>query len=55
MVQPPLATEGAVGFFADGVFANGRVWATHARLKSKLGKGTPELDNTLQLTQGPQN
>jgi hypothetical protein len=55
MVQPPLATEGAVGFFADGVFANGRVWATHARLKSKLVKGTPELDNTLQLTQGPQN
>ena len=54
-VQPPLATEGAVGFFADGVYANGRVWATHARLKSKLVSGQPELDNGLLLQQGPQN
>lgn len=54
-VQTPLATEGAVGFFADGVYANGRLWATHARLKSKLVTGQPELDNVLLLQQGPQN
>jgi hypothetical protein len=40
---------------ADGVYANGRVWATHARLKSKLISGQPELDNSLLLQQGPQN
>lgn len=54
-VQPSLATEGAVGFFADGVFANGRVWATHARLRSRLVNGQPALDNSLLLLQGPQN
>jgi hypothetical protein len=54
-VQPPLATEGAVGFFADGVYANGRLWATHARIKSKLVMGQAELDNVLLLQQGPQN
>lgn len=53
-VQAPLATEGAVGFFADGIYANGRLWATHARLKSKLVNGLPELDNTFLLQQGPQ-
>ncbi len=54
-VLPPLATEGAVGFFADGVFANGRVWVTHARIKSKLVMGNAELDNAFLLQQGPQN
>ncbi len=54
-VLPPLATEGAVGFFADGVYANGRLWATHARIKSKLVMGNAELDNALLLQQGPQN
>lgn len=54
-VQPALATEGAVGFFADGVFANGRLWATHARLRSRLISGTPTLDNALILSPGPQN
>lgn len=54
MVQTPLATEGAAGFFADAVYANGRLWATHARLHSRLVNGLPELNNTFQLQQGPQ-
>lgn len=54
-VQPSLATEGAVGFFADGVYVNGRLWATHARLKARLVSGQAELDNTILLQQGPQN
>jgi hypothetical protein len=54
-VEPTLATDGAVGFFADGVFANGRLWATHARLKARLVGGQPELDNSFLLQQGPEN
>ncbi len=53
--QSSLATQGAVGFFADAVFANGRVWATHARIKSRVVGGEAQLDNALLLEQGPQN
>lgn len=43
------ATVGAVGFFADGVFENGKVFASHARIHAKLISGEPHVDNALLL------
>jgi hypothetical protein len=48
-IQPSLSKTGAVGFFADGVFTDGKVYASHARIKSKLQGGAPTLSNSLLL------
>ncbi|MCC6336468.1 MAG: hypothetical protein IT380_21085 [Myxococcales bacterium] len=50
-VQSSLATEGAVGFFADGVFTDGKVYASHARLKARLVQGEAKVANSLLLEQ----
>jgi hypothetical protein len=50
-VQPSLATEGAVGFFADAVYSDGKVYASHARLKARLVQGEARVANTLLLEQ----
>jgi hypothetical protein len=50
-VQTSLATEGAVGFFADGVFTDGKVYASHARLKARLVQGEAKVANSLLLEQ----
>lgn len=49
-VQPSLATQGAVGFFADGVFTDGKIYASHARLHAALAAGEPRTDNQPQLS-----
>lgn len=54
-VQEPLVSEGSVGYFADGVYANGRLWATHARLRARMVNANPKIDNSFLLQQGPQN
>ncbi len=54
-VQPSLATEGAVGFFADGVFTDGKLYATHARLKARLVQGEAKVANALLLEQASGN
>lgn len=48
-VQPSIATAGAVGFFADGVFINGKLFASHARIHARLIAGEPHVDNALLL------
>ncbi|MBL9039458.1 MAG: hypothetical protein JNG84_13145 [Archangium sp.] len=50
-----VASEGAVGFFADGVFLSGKIYATHARLRAKQVSGQARLDNALILEQIPAN
>jgi hypothetical protein len=47
--QPSPRTEGAVGFFADAVFADGKLFASHARLRARLVQGEPQVDNSLLL------
>jgi hypothetical protein len=54
-VLNPLATDGAVGFFADGVFEGGKLYATHARVHAKLVGGEPRVDNALLLEQSDGN
>jgi hypothetical protein len=48
-VQPPVSSAGAVGFFADGVFTDGKVYASHAKVHSRLFQGAPKVDNSLLL------
>ncbi len=48
-IMPSIATMGAVGFFADGVFENGKVFASHARIHARLISGEPHVDNSLLL------
>jgi hypothetical protein len=48
-VQTSIATDGAVGFFADGVFTDGKLYASHAKIHAKLVSGEPTVDNTLKL------
>lgn len=48
-VVPSPRTEGAVGFFADAVVTDGKVYASHARIHAKLVGGEPQLDNGLLL------
>lgn len=50
-VQQSPAAEGAVGFFADGVFTDGKVYASHARLKARLVMGEAKVANSLLLEQ----
>jgi len=48
-VMPNLSTAGAVGFFADGVFTDGKLYASHAKIHAKLVSGNPQVDNSLLL------
>lgn len=48
-VENSIMTMGAVGFFADGVFDNGKIYASHARIRAKLIGGEPRVDNSLLL------
>jgi hypothetical protein len=48
-VLPAVHTMGAVGFFADGAFDNGKLYASHARIHAKVVSGEPHVDNTLLL------
>jgi hypothetical protein len=50
-VQAPVATQGAVGFFADAVFTDGKIYASHAKLHARLVQGDAKVDNTLLLEQ----
>ncbi len=50
-VQPSLASQGAVGFFADAVFTDGKIYASHARLHARLIQGEAKVDNSLLLEQ----
>ena len=52
-VQTSPRTEGAVGFFADAVFSDGKLYASHARIHSKLVQSEPQVDNTLLLESLP--
>lgn len=46
-VLPPLRTEGAVGFFADGAFVGSTFLASHAQLHARTVNGEPRVDNRL--------
>lgn len=48
-------SDGAVGFFADGVYSGGKIYATHARLHARSVNGEPRSDNSLKLELLPAN
>jgi hypothetical protein len=48
-IQASPRTEGAVGFFADAVFSDGKLFASHARIHSKLVQSEPQVNNSLIL------
>ncbi len=50
---PPVRTDGAVGFFADGVFLGDQLFASHARLHAKQVGGEPKVDNSLLIEKVP--
>jgi len=50
VIQPTIMSMGAVGFFADGVFENGKLFASHARIHARLISGEPHVDNALLLS-----
>jgi len=54
-VPQTVVTEGAVGFFADGVYSGGKLYTTHARLHARVVGGEPRTDNSLRLEQLPAN
>ena len=54
-VQPSIHTAGAVGFFADGVFVDGKMFASHARIHARLIAGEPHVDNALLVESVPGN
>lgn len=45
----PIRSEGAVGFFADGVLLDGTIFASHARIQAKSALQGPTLANKLLL------
>jgi hypothetical protein len=49
VVDTSVATEGAVGFFADAVLSDGKVYASHARLRARIILGEPRVDNTVKV------
>lgn len=51
VVEAPILTTGAVGFFADAVLTDGKVYASHARLRARTVQGQPRLDNALLVEQ----
>ena len=54
-VPQTVVTEGAVGFFADGVYSGGKLYTSHARLHARVVAGEPRVDNSLRLEQLPAN
>ncbi|MFO0601248.1 MAG: hypothetical protein U0228_38415 [Myxococcaceae bacterium] len=48
-------TDGAVGFFADAVFTDGKLYSSHARIHARLVQSEPQVDNSLQLEVLPGN
>jgi hypothetical protein len=52
---PPIHTAGAVGFFADGLFIDGKMFASHAKIHARLFAGAPHVDNTLLVEPVPGN
>lgn len=44
---PAIHTAGAVGFFADGLFIDGKMFASHAKIHARLVAGEPHVDNSL--------
>ncbi|MDP3154101.1 MAG: hypothetical protein Q8N23_15610 [Archangium sp.] len=54
-VQTSPRTEGAVGFFADALFTDGKLFASHARIHAKLVQSEPQVDNSLLLEALPGN
>ncbi len=54
-VLPSIRTAGAVGFFADGVFTDGKMFASHARIHARLVASEPHVDNTLIVEPVPGN
>ncbi len=45
----PVATSGALGFFADGVWKDNQLVLSHVQLKARLVGGEPHVDNKLLL------
>jgi hypothetical protein len=54
-VSQTVVADGAVGFFADGTYADGKLYATHARLHARVVSGEPRVDNALRLETLPAN
>jgi hypothetical protein len=54
-VQPSPRTDGAVGFFADALFTDGKLFASHAKIHAKLVQSEPQVDNSLLLETLPGN
>jgi hypothetical protein len=54
-VQPSPHTQGAVGFFADAILTDGKIYASHARIHAKLVQSEPQVDNSLLLEALPGN
>lgn len=52
-VKGALASQGAVGFFADGVLESGKLFASHAKVHARLVSGEPHVDNSLLLSSTP--
>jgi hypothetical protein len=52
-VKGSLETNGAVGFFADGVIEGGNLVSSHARIHARLVAGEPRVDNSLLLSKTP--
>jgi hypothetical protein len=50
-VLPPLVSDGAVGFYADAVFAGGKVYVSHVRIKAVNVADSPTLENELRIEQ----
>jgi hypothetical protein len=46
---PKVRTEGAVGFFADGVFLGNTLYMSHAQIRARLVSGEPRVANRLLL------
>ncbi len=44
---PAIRTAGAVGFFADGILIDGKMFASHAKIHARLVAGEPHVDNAL--------
>lgn len=54
-VQTSPRTEGAVGFFADAVLTDSKLFASHAKIHAKLVQSEPQVDNSLILEALPGN
>ena len=54
-VQTSPHTDGAVGFFADAIFTDGKLYASHARIHARLIQSEPQVDNSLLLETLPGN